>query len=105
MSSNDYAQARKEYVKAARRSFGQQEPDDYGGEPVSDVSAFFKVRLLAAVCIFAAFVLCDRTGSRFYSYTTDEIVSMIQKEQFQPQLESIREAWNAITNQQAERMP
>lgn len=97
MLGNDYAQARKQYVEEVRQSFNQVQPDEYEQEPVSTAATFFKVRLLIAVCIFAAFVLCDRTGSRFYHYTTDEIVSMLQQERFQTQLDSIREAWNSLT--------
>lgn len=101
MLGNDYAQARKQYVEEARRSFGQAGQDKYDDEPDGvGTASFFKVRLLISVCIFAAFVLCDRTGSRFYNYSTDEIVSMLQKEQFQSQLASIREAWNTLTEQQ-----
>lgn len=102
MLGNDYAQARKQYVEEVRRSFHYAGPDEYSDEADTGTASFFKVRLLIAICIFAAFVMCDRTGSRFYSYTPDEIVSMLQKEQFQSQLDSIRKAWNAFTEQQHE---
>jgi len=100
MGRNDYVQARKQYVDEVRRSFQQQEePDEFEDELQETGSAsFFKVRLLISVCIFVAFLLCDRTGSRFYHYTTDEIISMMQEEPFQAQLESIRETWNTVTN-------
>lgn len=97
MLGNDYAQARKQYVEEVRRSFNHAQPEEYQDEPAAGGASFFKVRLLIAVCIFAAFVLCDRTGSRFYNYTTEEIVSMLQQERFQSQLDSIREAWNSLT--------
>lgn len=102
MGRNEYAQARKQYVEEARRSFGHAQEDDYSMGAADTESAgfsFFKVRLLLAACIFAAFVLCDRTGSRFYNYTTDEVITMLQEERFQTQLDSIREAWSAITKQ------
>ncbi len=104
MDRHDYAQARKQYVEEVRRSFHQKEDDDFRDEqPLStDSASFFKLRLLIAVCIFAAFILCDRTGSSFYHYSTDEIITMIQKQQLQPQLESIREAWNLIAKKQDE---
>ena len=89
MHGNDYAQARKQYVEEVRRSF--QHALQTG------TASFFKVRLLIAVCIFAAFVLCDRTGSRFYNYTTKEVVSMLKQERFQTQLDAIREAWNSLS--------
>ncbi len=90
------AQARKQYVEAARRSFGEPEyeEDEIGQEAGGMI--FIKLRLLAAVFLFAAFVLCDRTGSRFYTYTTQEIISMLQEEQFEPQVESLRQAWNEM---------
>ena len=100
MGRNNYVQARKQYVDEVRRSFRQQEDtDEFEDElPEAGSASFFKVRLLISVCIFAAFLLCDRTGSRFYNYSTDEIISMLQEEPFQPQFESIREAWNTITS-------
>ncbi len=96
MLGNDYAQARKQYVEEVRRSFNHARPEEYQEEPEAGTASFFKVRLLIAVCIFAAFVLCDRTGSRFYDYSTEEIVSMLRQERFQSQLDSIREAWNSL---------
>lgn len=104
MSGNEYAQARKQYVEEVRRSFlhNTREDDYEERESDSGSASFWKIRLLIAVCIFAAFVLCDRTGSSFYNYTTDEVVSMLRKEQFQSQLDSIREAWTAITQQPEE---
>ncbi len=101
MGRNDYVHARKQYVDEVRRSFRlQEEPDDYEEDELSKEggASFFKVRLLISICIFAAFLLCDRTGSRFYSYSTDEIISMLQEEPFESQLKSFREAWNAIAS-------
>ena len=100
MSGNDYAQARKQYVEEARRSFGHMGEDDYETEELSGGTSFLKVRLLISVCIFAAFVLCDRTGSRFYQYTTKEVISMLREDRFQSQLDSIRETWTEITRNQ-----
>lgn len=97
MLGNDYAQARKQYVEEVRRSFHHVQPDEYEEELQTGTASFFKVRLLIAVCIFAAFVLCDRTGSRFYNYTTKEVVSMLKQERFQSQLDAIREAWNSLS--------
>lgn len=96
MLGNDYAQARKQYVEEVRSSFQHAEQDEYEMEPEAGAVSFWKVRLLIAVCIFAAFVLCDQTGSRFYHYTTDEIVEMLTEDKFQPQLDSIREAWSSL---------
>lgn len=101
MLGNDYASARKQYVEDVRRSFNHAAPDEY--EEETDMPAsFFKVRLLIAVCIFTAFILCDRTNSRFYNYTTDEIISMLRQEKFQSQLDYIRETWSSLTAKQPE---
>ncbi len=97
MLGNDYAQERKRYVEEVRRSFNHAQPEEYEEEPQTGTASFFKVRLLLAVCIFAAFVLCDRTGSRFYNYTTKEVVAMLQQERFQSQLDAIREAWHSLS--------
>lgn len=97
MVGNDYAQARKQYVEEVRRSFDHAGTEEYQEETGAGAASFLKVRLLIAACIFAAFVLCDRTGSRFYNYTADEVVSMLQQERFQPQLDAIREAWHSFT--------
>ncbi len=97
MFDQDYAQARKQYVEEVRRSFGQEDRDLYEADRQPASMSFFKLRLMIAACIFAAFVLCDRTGSQFYHYTTGELVSMIQKEQFQTQLDAIRQAWSVLT--------
>ncbi len=99
MLGNEYAQARKRYVEEVRRSFNHAQPDEYEEEPPAGAVSFFKVRLLIAVCIFAAFVLCDRTGSRFYNYTTQEVVELLQQEKFQTQLDSIREAWKSLAKE------
>lgn len=90
------AQARKQYVEKIRRSFEEQEFEEEEPEPLAGSIVFIKLRLLAAVFIFAAFILCDRTGSKFYTYTTQEIVSMLQEQQFEPQVESLRQAWNTM---------
>lgn len=97
MQGNDFAQARKQYVEEVRRSFHHTEPDEYGEMPQEGTASFFKVRFFLAVFIFAAFVLCDRTESRFYNFTTKEIVAMLQEERFQSQLASIRAAWSSLT--------
>lgn len=103
MFNQDYAQARKQYVEEVRRSFCREDGDIYETERQPVSTSFFKLRLMIAVCIFAAFVLCDRTGSQFYQYSTSEIVSMIQKEQFQTQLDAIRQAWSVLTEREADR--
>lgn len=98
--NHDYVHARKQYVDEVRRSFQRQEEQDDDQDDLQEAgnASFFQVRLLISVCIFAAFLLCDRTGSRFYHYSTDEIVSMLQDSPYQEQIDSIRETWNTITN-------
>lgn len=99
MLGNEYAQARKQYVEEVRRSFHHMQPEEYEEEPQAGAVSFFKVRFLIAVCIFAAFVLCDRTGSRFYDHTTEEVVELLKQERFQSELDAIRETWDVITRE------
>ena len=44
-----------------------------------DGFSFFKVRMLLAACIFAAFVICDQTHTKFYQYSTQDVVKQITK--------------------------
>lgn len=54
------------------------------GAPVGDAgiqdSAIggFKYRMVIAVLLFVAFLLCDTKGSHIFSYSTDEVFDMIK---------------------------
>lgn len=78
--------ARKDYIQKVRRSFDAadrkyefERDTDTKGEG-NDAFSFFKVRLLIAVFIFAAYVLCDKTNTMFYQYSTDDVAEKIAQE-------------------------
>ena len=78
------AYARKAYIQSVRKSFDDPErkyeweyPTDTKGEANTDSFSFFKVRLLIAVFIFAAYILCDKTNTMFYQYSTKEVAQKI----------------------------
>ncbi len=48
-----------------------------GAEPV--VSGFFKLRLMIAAAIFAAFVYCDQNQVKIHTYTTKEVGHWIRE--------------------------
>lgn len=77
--------ARKAYIQNIRKSFDSpgksyewEQSRETQGE-ASDSFSFFKVRLLLAVFIFAAYILCDRTNTLFYRYSAGDIVEKIEE--------------------------
>lgn len=77
------AYARKAYIQSVRQSFDEPnrkyewETDSLTKGEAEEGFSFFKVRLLIAVFIFAAYVLCDQTNTLFYQYSTDEVAQKI----------------------------
>lgn len=77
-------EARKAYIQNVRKSFDspkrqyefEKKTDAKGGE-ASDSFSFFKVRMLVAGFIFAAYVLCDKTGTEFYHLSTKDVSEKI----------------------------
>ncbi len=74
---------RKEYIQRIRSSFenggyARWEVDDIKGEAQGSFS-FFKVRVLLALFIFTAYVLCDQTGTKFYEFSTKDIAEKIEE--------------------------
>lgn len=75
---------RKKYVQKIRSSFEDkkyahwEEDQETKGE-APDSFSFFKVRLLLAVFIFAAYVLCDQTGTKFYLFSTEDVAEKIEE--------------------------
>lgn len=75
--------ARKAYIQSVRKSFDS--PDrKYEWEDISDTKgeatdsfSLFKVRILIAVFIFTAYILCDQTNTMFYHYSTTEVAEKI----------------------------
>lgn len=75
--------ARKAYIQNVRKSFDSPNRNyewekEYNtkGE-ATDGFSFFKMRLLIAVLIFAAYVLCDQTNTMVYEYSTKDVVQKI----------------------------
>lgn len=75
--------ARKEYIRSVRKSFDLpkrqyefEKESEQKGE-TGDSFSFFKIRMLLAGFIFAAYVLCDKTGTKFYDVSTQEISEKI----------------------------
>ncbi len=77
------AENRKAYVKSVRQSFEQTTTDVQTDNRTTDKGeakdgfSFFKMRLLLAICIFAAYVVCDQTNTEFVRYSTQDIVKQI----------------------------
>lgn len=75
--------ARKTYIQNVRKSFDSPNRNyEWEKEPITEGEAadgfsFFKVRLLIAVFIFIAYVLCDQTNTLFYQYSTKDVVEKI----------------------------
>ncbi|MCI8280463.1 MAG: hypothetical protein HFI76_01905 [Lachnospiraceae bacterium] len=75
---------RKRYINQIKASF--QEPgksNQYqdvapGGEETAPAMGYFKLRLLIAAVLFAAFVYCDKNHVNIYTYTTDQMCEYIQ---------------------------
>ena len=77
--------ARKEYIRSVRKSFDSpkrqyefEKESDQKGE-TGDSFSFFKVRMLLALFIFTAYVLCDQTGTKFYEFSTKDIAEKIEE--------------------------
>lgn len=75
--------ARKAYIQSVRKSFDapnrRYEWKDTSDtkEEATDSFSFFKVRILIAIFIFVAYVLCDQTNTMFYDYSTEEVAEKI----------------------------
>lgn len=75
---------RKKYVQRIRSSFDGQdmacwEQDmDTQGEAGEGFS-FFKIRMLLALLLFTAYILCDQTNTKFYQYSTKDIAKIIEE--------------------------
>lgn len=79
MTSNRLEERRR-YVNEIKASFSDPSKSgqyaDVSGEAEhqpTDAAAFFKLRLLIAAAIFAAFVYCDQKQVRIHTYNTDQI--------------------------------
>lgn len=89
--TDDYIERRKRYVQEIRKSFADREAESsslsgfhaktentYEDElETVGEAAIWKVKILLAVMLFAAFVFCDRTDSEIFSMKTDTIIQKI----------------------------
>ena len=99
--TDEYVEQRRRYVQEVRNSFSDMDTKKqkksnglYTGsewaqkEDEMDMvgsSAIWKVKLILSIMLFAAFVLCDRTGTKLFSMETNTIVEKISKNQKLPE--------------------
>ena len=83
-------QERRAYIQAVRDSFSdasshtpsrQSYAWEEGADEVVGRSAFWKLRLLLSIMLFAAFVISDRTNTPLFSLTTDTLTDKICENQ------------------------
>ena len=78
---------RRRNINKIKASFGEPgKSERYGdisyGSPEEEgsiASGFFKLRLLLAAALFAAFVYCDQNQIKIFTYTTQEVGQFIQE--------------------------
>lgn len=84
--NEQYIEDRRRYIQQVKQSFDNQSEkkntyeDNWEKEEV-EVSnlSFLKVRILLAIILFAAFVLCDRTDTKLFQYTSAQITDKIEE--------------------------
>lgn len=83
-------QERRAYIQAVRDSFSDASSHTASRQPytweekeeeVVGRRAFWKLRLLLSIMLFAAFVLSDRTKTPFFSLTADTLTDKICENQ------------------------
>ena len=92
MKMNQKIQDRKKYVDSIREAFHEQpaeEVEEYGDFVESPVSFYFQIRLFLAICIFLAFAAFDHLGGEIYSYSSQDIVSAMEKNVFQEEYDTV----------------
>lgn len=89
--TEDYVEQRRRYVQEVRHSFADnsssRKPVAYINQPelekeeIESVGSavFWKVKIILSIMLFAAFVLCDRTGMDLFQFKPQMIVDQIQK--------------------------
>lgn len=97
---------RKAYIQSVRRSFDspnrnyEWEKESSTKGEAADGFSFFKVRFLIAVFIFAAYVLCDRTNTGFYRYSTREVAEKVEQDyDYHHVKEEVLQAFSSLVNQ------
>ena len=89
--TEDYVEQRRRYVQEVRHSFADnpsvRKPTAYINQQelqkeeieTAGTAAFWKVKVILSIMLFAAFVLCDRTGMEIFHYKPQMIVDQIKK--------------------------
>jgi len=116
--TDEYVEQRRRYVQEIRNSFSdmdttkqkkgsglfmgsewerEEEPEMVGS------SAIWKVKLILSIMLFAAFVLCDRTGTKLFSMETNTIVEKISQNQKLP--EKVEETLKYVFPQRFQQTP
>lgn len=97
--------ARKTYIQNVRKSFDSPERN-YEFEKEADTKekgealegfSFFKIRLIVAALLFAAYIYCDRTDTAVYHVSTKEVTEKISVDfDYEKAGDEILEAFHSI---------
>lgn len=99
--TDEYLEQRRRYIQEIRNSFSEEDSGRHAKgarlragvelereEDELDTvgsSAIWKVKLILSIMLFAAFVLCDRTGTKLFSMNTDTIAEKVRENQKLPE--------------------
>ena len=101
--TEDYIEQRRRYVQQIRESFQDEasmkkQPayishSDWEKEEADTVgsAAFWKVKVILSVMLFAAFVFCDRTDVKLFQLSPQTITEKIQENNILPKDENWKE--------------
>lgn len=108
--TDDYVEQRRRYVQEVRHSFADnttaRKPVAYISQPEVEseeidtvgTGVYWKVKTILAVMLFAAFVLCDRTGMDVFHFKPQMIVDQIQKSYTTPYEKDLNKQMQNILN-------
>ena len=87
--TEDYAIRRREYVNEIRRSFDEPQKikEEQQEKEVSSSFLMVKLRIIVALCLFLAFLLCHVTKYEFYGYQTKELIDIISDNHYYTNLQ------------------
>lgn len=95
--------ARKAYIQKARSSFDSPkrryefEQDSVSKREAADGFPFWKVRLLAAALLFAAYIFCDRTDTEINHISMKDVSEeIVHNFSYEDAKEGARQAWKWI---------
>lgn len=100
--TDSYVEERRRYISEIKKSFENQEENNrngvrgrtygYGSEEeqtsMSEAALlpFLKIRFLIAIVIFAAFLYANLTGYQINSYTTKDVIKMVEENELYTKL-------------------